>query len=133
MTKEEAMLRRAAVLAAGLALTACGGIAGGGAASAATPTLHVEPGSTWLAEPRPGGCELEIFSANRTFASEFGGAGGGWSGGGATIAMTWTRRTKGLVFDGTYTESVHGNPEYKGKFSIEGFVFKGELIKGTRC
>ena len=128
------MVRRLAVFAVGLAMSAGISLGWDGATSAATPELHIEPGSTWLAEPRPGGCELEIFSSNGTFVSEFGGAAGTWSGGGATIHMNWTRRIKGLSFHGSFTLSVRGgHPEYEGKFSYEGYVFKGRLIHGTRC
>ncbi len=127
------MFRRVAVTTAGLAILASLGLTGAGTASAAIPALNIKPGSTWLAEPKPGGCELEIFSASGTFASESKDA-GKWSGGGATISMKWTRgANKGLAFDGTFAQTVHGDPEYQGRFSIEGYVFKGELVKGTRC
>jgi hypothetical protein len=132
MTKGEMVLRGTAAIAAGLVMTASVGVGGLSAASASAPALHVEPGSNWRAEPISGGCELEIFSANGTFASEDG-AGGKWSGGGETISMIWTRRTKGLVFVGTITQNVHGTPEYRGRFSYDGFVFRGQLIDGSRC
>ncbi len=126
------MLRRIAILAAGLTMTASGGLIGVGAASAVSPALHIEPGSGWRAEPISGGCELDVFSPWGTFSSEDGG-GGTWSGGGETVRMKWTRGTKGLTFEGTFTPSAHGYLDYEGKFSIYGYVFKGQLAKGTRC
>jgi hypothetical protein len=127
------MVRWLALLAVGVVVSAGVVPAACSPATAATPALHVEPGSTWKAEPYIGGCELEIFSANGTFASQFDGAAGRWSGGGETIRMSWTRRTKGLTFGGTFNPSVHGHPAYLGRFRIEGYVFEGRLIKGTRC
>jgi hypothetical protein len=138
MTKEEAVLeiavlRRVAALAGGLAVAASGVIAGAGTASAAVPAVHLVPGSSWRAELRSGGCEDEIFAPNGTFVNEFDGAAGRWSGGGATVHMDWTRRTRGLTFDGSYTLNVRGTPEYVGKFTFDGYVLKGQLVKGTRC
>ncbi len=127
------MLRRVGVVAAGLAMMASVGSLGASAASAASSAVHVEPGSTWRALIYDGGCEAETFWANGTFVSR-GIDAGRWSGGGKTISMKWTRGVRGLTFfGGDYTYTKHGDPEYRGKFSIEGYVFKGELAKGSRC
>jgi hypothetical protein len=56
--KEDAeVLRRAAVVAAGLAMATSLGLAGAGTASAAAPALKIKPGATWTIEINRGGCE----------------------------------------------------------------------------
>lgn len=119
------MLRRAVVTAAGLAMTASVGLTGAGAASAASPALHVTAGSKWTAELNGAGvslCEVDTFAANHTFKSDRYNDKGTWSGGGATITMKWTGGSdSGLKFKGTYASSPK---EYVG-------VPTGQLVKGT--
>ena len=124
------MLRRAAVLAAGLAMTAGVGLAGGGAASAASPVLHVKPGSNWTAEVNGGGgCEVETFAANHTFHGGLYGDKGPWSGGGNRITMTWTAGyVTGLTFTGTFTKTP--TKEYVGNFGGIAAA-TGQLVKGV--
>lgn len=85
------MLRRVAVLAAGIAMTASVGLAGVSTASAASPAPHIKNGSQWTAEVNGGGgCEVNTFAANHTFHGGLYGDKGLWCGGGNKITMTWT-------------------------------------------
>ncbi len=133
------MLRRAAVTVAGLAMATSFGLAGAGAASAAAPALKVKPGSHWTLEYHgvegTGGCEVDTMASNGTFTSDLFGDSGTWSGGGATITVTWTAgQDNTLVFTGTFTKTPRR--EYKGSFNtgfsavfVEGVVhsFKGQI------
>jgi hypothetical protein len=126
------MVRRAAAIAGGLVLTASVGLAGAGVASAAVPVLKVQPGSHWTFEDHgiehTGGCEIDTFSSNGTFASDLFGDSGNWSGGGPTITMTWTAgEDNALVFTGTFTKTSTVK-EYKGSLSTGDL---GVLIKGV--
>jgi hypothetical protein len=130
--EEEDMLRRVAVLAAGLATTASVGLAGAGAASAASPALHIVAGSRWTVEVTQGnGCEVAHFEANHTFWVHPVGNGdvGTWSGGGKSITLTWTSGPDtGTIFEGTF----HTTPieQYVGTYSFTGGSSPGELVKG---
>jgi hypothetical protein len=111
------MLRRVAVVVAGLAMTASIGLAGVCSASAASPALHIKPDSMWTLEVKNGGCEEDIFQSNRTFSSDVGGDAGTWSGCGATIAMNWTSGSDaGQKFSGTFVlHRVAGQVQGTGK------------------
>jgi hypothetical protein len=124
------MVRRAAVLAAGLAMTASVGLAGGGAASAVTPVPHIKPGSTWTAEVNGGGgCEVETFAANHTFHGGLYGDKGQWSGGGNEITLTWTGGyVAGLTFTGAFSKTP--TKEYVGNFGGRAAA-TGQLVKGA--
>jgi hypothetical protein len=135
MTKEATMLRRAAVLAAGLAMTACAGLAGAAPASAVSPALKIKPGSQWHDASASTSCdEVITFAANNTFTADKAGDAGTWSGGGTTLTMRWTAGgSTGVVFKGTFTTTP--DVEYLGKFSLGGTHESGELVKGpgTGC
>ena len=123
------MIRQAAVCAAGLAMTASVGLAGVGAASAASPALMVKAGSQWTAEVKGASCEIVTFAANGTFSGDMSNDSGTWSGGGKTINLKWTRgHADGLTFNGTFTKTP--TKEYKGGFG--GLVVgPGQLVKGA--
>ena len=125
------MFRRIAVLAVGLAMTAGAGLAGAGAASAASPALHIKADAKWTEETVRGGCEIDTFAANGTFTGDVDpGDTGTWSGGGTTITMHWTGDSNpGLSFSGTFTTTPV--KEYKGTLRYEGAVFSGKLVKGA--
>jgi hypothetical protein len=97
------MLRRAGVIAAGLAMATSFGLAGAGAASAVEPALHIHNGATWTIEVSVGSCQHDVFTSNGHFTSpdtQFGGDRGRWTGGGPTITMEWTAgNDAGLTFD----------------------------------
>ncbi len=109
------MLRRAAVIAAGLAMSASFGLAGNGMASAASPALNIKAHSIWTVVVKGGGCELIQFTdAGHTFVSDLGGDAGTWTGGNATLGLKWTAGgDTGLKFSGNFVASPE---QYKGKF-----------------
>jgi hypothetical protein len=134
------MFRKAAVITAGLAMAAGIGLAGVGAASAATPS--VVPGATsavkaavvhttgnWTFEVTGGGCEVITFSSDGTWVATFGEYGddaGIWAGGGTSISMYWNAGADtGLLFSGTYAA-----PKYKGSLGGIAFGDKGKLVPG---
>ena len=126
------MLRRTAVIVAGLAMATSFGLAGAGAASAAAPALKVKPGSHWTLEDHgiegTGGCEVDTMASNGTFTSDLFGDSGTWSGGGSTITVTWTAGSdNGVVFTGTFVRTPT-TKEYKGSFNTGDL---GLLIKGV--
>jgi hypothetical protein len=108
------MLRRAAVLAAGLAMTACLGLAGVGATSATTPRA-ISNGSKWTIEANGESCEIETFeTTNHTFQGDRPSDHGKWSVPAPTkVRMKWTggEGLSGLTFHGTFDSSLQ---EYKG-------------------
>ena len=127
------MLRRVAVLAAGLALTASVGLAGAGAASAATPALHIKPGFPWTIKVKGGWCEVENMAGDHTFFSESFGDTGGWQYGGPKVKMIWMSGVHtGWKFHGTWNVA---SKAYIGSFGGTGAGFTGRLIEGTapRC
>ncbi len=125
------MLRRAAVVAAGLAMATSFGLAGAGMASAAAPALKIKPNATWTIEPTSGGgCHQEKFNTTtHKFKADFGSDKGTWSGGGSTINMTWTfGEDAGKTFSGTFV--VGSSPkEYSGVFGDGTPV---NLVKGPQ-
>lgn len=82
------MLRRAAAIAAGIAMTASVGLAGACAASAASPALHIANGSKWTIEPNNAACGIETFTPTHKFTSDLFHDEGTWSGGGSKMFMT---------------------------------------------
>ncbi len=60
--KGEFMLRRAAVIAASLAVATSFGLAGAGVASAAAPALKIKNGAIWTIEVNGGGCQQDKFN-----------------------------------------------------------------------
>ncbi len=123
------MLRRAAGIAAGLALVGSLGLAGAGATSAATPALKIHSGSLWTQVVSGAGCEVLTFHSNFTFVTtEFGGDAGKWKGGGATIKMKWTAgNDRGLTFQGSFTKTPV--KEYSG--IVNDGNAAGQLVKGA--
>jgi hypothetical protein len=126
------MWRRAAVVAAVLAMGASVGLAGAGVASAVTPALHVTGGSIWTTEITGAGCQLDLFKSNGHFHSpeiEFNGDAGTWSGGGSTIKMVWTKgEDTGLTFKGTYVKAYQ---EYTGNYTNGSQAYTGYLVAGA--
>ncbi len=126
------MLRRVAVLAAGLAMTAGVGLAGAGAASAASPALKIKTDSQWTIRINfgngAGACQVDTFAVNDNFTADNGDH-GKWSGGGHTVSMTWIKGNEDLTFSGTYTATP--KPEYIGKFGGIDAGDKGRLIEGA--
>jgi hypothetical protein len=120
------MLRRAAVIAAGLAMTASAALAGAGTASAAAPA-GIKDGSMWTIEINHGGCGIATFHAGIHIFTSDNGDFGNWSVPAPNkVKMTWTGGPIGLVFKGTYTTTP--NKEYLGKFNNIGGG--GQLVKG---
>ncbi len=125
------MIRKTAVLAAGLVLTASVGLVGVGSASGVSPALHIKPGAKWTVEPEEG-CETVKFLANYTFTTrnDFGDA-GTWSGGGDTIKMRWTQGlSQGRSFIGA---SFANRPvrEYVGTLGNKTERGPAWLVKGA--
>lgn len=125
------MLHRAAVIAAGLAMTASVGLAGTGAASAASAGQHIKPGAKWTMEidVNSFGCEVETFHANGTFTADKLGDSGTWNGGGRTIGMLWKAGADTFGnFNATFTRTPVS--EYSGPFggTLGG---RGQLVKGV--
>ena len=128
------MLRRAALIATGLTMAASFGLSGAGIASSTAPALKIKPGSQWTVEG-PGGadpdsCEIVTFHSNFTFHSDNFADAGSWSGGAATIKMSWkTGASDGLTFKGRYTTTP--TMEYKGKFGGIVSPQMAQLIEGA--
>ena len=126
------MFQRAVVTVAGLAMAASVGLAGVGAASAASPAvLHIQAGSQWHDADASTSCgEVITFAANGTFTADQLGDSGTWSGGGTTLTMRWTAGgSAGASFNGTFTKTpVH---EYLGKFGVNGAHLRGKIVKGA--
>jgi hypothetical protein len=119
------IMRRAALIAAGLVMAAGVGVAGAGTASATELKIHND--AVWTMRTSDGGCELEQFASNGTFTSggHNDGDAGKWSGGEGTIKMTWTTGdAAGLKFKGTYAAKA-----YSGSLNQPGGT--GELLKGA--
>jgi hypothetical protein len=132
MAKEATVLRRAGVLAAGLAIAASVGPAGAGAASAATPSNHIASGAIWsfVVKGERSFCEQDTFSSSGTFTADKYRDSGIWSGGGGTIAMKWkTGESSPSTFTGTFTKTPV--KEYKGTALFMGLTFSAKLVKGA--
>jgi hypothetical protein len=131
MKRRGKKVRRTAILATGIVMATSFGLAGAGAASAASPALHIKNGSEWNVEPFGEGCEIATFSSNGTFITTDTGN-GTWSGGAASVSMKWTSGVdSGLRFKGMYVSS---SKEYSGK--IKGPTGGGAmalLVKESSC
>jgi hypothetical protein len=127
------ILRRVALIAAGLAMATGVGLAGVTTASAATPHAkqNITPGN-WTLFVTGAGCEVDSFTSSGTFSTtEFGGDAGNWAGGGSAIALAWTAGSDtGLLFSGTYIKSSNS---FRGKFGGFGFGLSGKLVQGARA
>jgi hypothetical protein len=137
------MLRRAAVIAAGLAMATSFGLSGAGVASAAAPALKIKQQAIWTVEVTEGKlvCELVSFdTSDNTFITDHAGDAGTWSGGASTIGIAWTAGPDiGLTFSG-HLVSTAKPAEYKGVVSLDGESVKAKLKKdalpsyrGSRC
>ncbi len=123
------MFRRAAVIAAGLAMATSFGLAGAGVASATTPTVHIKPSATWTLEENGAGCEQDTFNTTtHTFSSDHN-SGGGWQFGGSSIFMLWNAGP-GYNFGGTFV-STTTPVEFKGSFNGGPTFLKAKLVKGA--
>ncbi len=128
------MLRRAAVITAGLAMATSFGLASATIASAAVPTLKIKPNATWTFEVTGAGCEQETFNTvTHHFISDLAGDKGTWSGGGGTtVSMSWTAGgDAGVNFFGRFVSTTKP-VEYKGPISAGGATQgHAKLVKGA--
>ena len=123
-------LRRAAAIAAGLAMATSFGLAGAGMASAAAPALKIKPGATWTFESSARGCEHDVFHSSGVFVADNGGS-GTWTGGGSTISMDWEAGNNiGMTFSGHFV-STTTPVEYSGPLGGIGAGYNGKLVKGA--
>jgi hypothetical protein len=139
------ILRRAALMAAGLAMAGSVGLVGASAASAGTNTGLVGTSAASGAAPRAGlsgtytvevtgaGCEV-ISASNGSFTADLAGdagisaGGGNASVGGASVALYWTAGgDTGVLFSGAKVSST----TWKGNFGGIGAGLKGKLVKGA--
>jgi hypothetical protein len=130
MEEEEAVIRQAVVTVAGLAVGASVGFVGAGVSSAASPDLHVKPNSIWtfIVKAVPGCEEDQLDVATHTFTADGFADSGIWSGGGTSIAMTWTTGANdGLIFSGHFARTATA-VEYRG--SVNDANLKAKLVKG---
>jgi hypothetical protein len=130
------MLRRAAVIGAGLTMGMSFGLAGAGMASAAVPALKIQNGAIWTLEVNGGGCQQDKFNATthhfKAVNPLFGGDKGTWTGGGSgNTLMTWTQGSDaGGHFGGGF--QVGSSPkEYEGTFVNGDFIATAWLVKGA--
>ena len=126
------MSRWMTVIAAGLAMTACLGLVGLDAASAASPALHIKQGAVWsvVVNGERSFCEQLTFSSWGTFAADRYNDSGTWTGGGKTITVNWTAGSSSpSTFTGTFRTTPVG--EYKGVASFMGYTFSVKLIEGA--
>jgi hypothetical protein len=129
------MLRRAAVIAAGLAMATSFGLSSVGKGSASVPALKIKPFATWTVEFKQGklgSCELVSFNTFvNTFVADHDGEAGTWSSGRSTISMTWTvGPDAGLTFAGHFV-STTTPVEFRGAASNVGYSVKTMLVKGV--
>jgi hypothetical protein len=131
---EAHMLRRAAVITAGLAMAASFGLAGAGVASAAAPALKIKPNAIWTFEIKGNSCDQEKFdTATHTFFSPHHGDAGTWQfGDGSAILMIWTspQSLSGHNFGGRFV-STTTPVEYKGSFNGDPIALRAKLVKGA--
>ena len=124
-------MRRAVMVATGIAMATSFGLTGAAMASAAAPALKIHNGAIWTLEGNQGvGCEQEVFASNGTFsAATKHGAGdaGTWTGGQSTISMSWTAGPN--AGDRTYAgEFRSARGYYKGTLFADAQVVKGKLL-----
>lgn len=120
-------MRRTALIAAGLALTAGIGFAGVGVTSAASPAL--KSGSQWTLEENGSGCAVVTFASPDTWTDDHGDS-GTWS------VSTSTNGKKNIIMysgDGTFGGQLTKTPikEYAGYFEIDDMIYTGQLVKGV--
>jgi hypothetical protein len=130
MNKRGMKVRRAAMVASGVAVAATFGLTGAGMASAAAPALKIKPNATWTIEVTGAACEVDTFNTTtHHFTSDLFGDKGTWSGGGSTISMAWTKgEDAGGTFSGAFTKPPK---EYAGSFGGLLAGETGELVKGA--
>jgi hypothetical protein len=138
------ILRRASLMAAGLAMAGSVGLLGASAASAATNTglsgasaasaaTNAGLSGTYTVEVTGGSCEVISAGGGSFTADNFGDsgitAGGGKAKvGGKSVALSWTAGgDTGLLFSGAKVSST----AWKGSFTLAGSFFKGQLVKGA--
>jgi hypothetical protein len=122
--------RGAVLVAGGIATVLSLGLGADGAATAATPDLHIKNASKWVVQGKNVGCEVVIFSSSGSFVESGGSATGVWSGGGENLVMKWTARgATGLVYRGTWRSSAK---KYAGKFSGNA-KGRGDVTPGSVC
>jgi hypothetical protein len=138
------ILRRAALMAAGLAMAGSVGLVGATAASAGTNTGLVGTSAasagtnasllgTYTVEVTGGSCEVISAASGSFTADNFGDSGitaGGGNAkvGGNSVALSWTAGgDTGLLFSGAKVSST----TWKGSFNFGGTFFKGKLVKGA--
>ncbi len=130
MIKRALRARQVALTVAGVAAVTGVGLGAVGAATAATPALHIKNSSEWTVEGNKVGCEVVTFSSGGSFVVSGGSVSGVWNGGGAHLVMKWTARgSSGLVFKGTYHSA---SKAYGGTFSGSA-KGKGEVVPGSGC
>ena len=124
------MVRRVAVLAAGLAMTAGVGLAGVGAASAAaTPKLHLTATPWTFKVDHSTFCEVLNFNLQNLMFSSPNGDHGNWAGGGSTLALAWTGGPdSGLLFSGSFVSS---SMSYKGSLNDLSQSDKAKVVQGS--
>ena len=109
-------MRRAALVASGIAMATSLGLTGAGAASASAPASEIHIGATWTFEPNGHGCEEDVFHAGHTFTTDEAHVRSTlWSTSGPKIELFWKiGKTTEVEFDGHQVSSA--NPaEYRGK------------------
>jgi hypothetical protein len=126
--------RRVTLVAAGLITAASLGLTGlsPAAASGAVSRLRIMPGSQWTIEVNSSisDCEIDTFHANGTFKGDKGTDVGIWSGGRATLTMTWTAGNEaGLSFSGIFTKTP--SKEYSGVIIENGSSTASVVVKGA--
>ncbi len=126
------MFRRAAVIAAGLAMATSFGLAGAGTASAAAPSNHIKPNVIWTLEIYHGGCEQDLFdTSTHTFIADHDNAAGTWQYGGSAILMIWTQGgNAGHNFGGRFV-STATPVRFKGSWNGGTVAEKAKLVKGA--
>ena len=121
------MMRRAAAIAAGLAMATTFGLAGAGMASAASPGLKIKPNAIWTLEVKNGPCDEVQFNGPTTFVGVHTSEVGTWSGGGSKISMVWPGD---VTFHGHFVSTTKP-VEYKGSLSVGAATVKAKVVKGA--
>ncbi len=106
------------------------GLAGVGAASAASPTPHIKCcGYPWTIKVKGGWCEVDTMSGDHAFFADSYGDSGGWQYGTSIVKMDWFAGVHtGWKFHGTWSRA---SKAYIGSFGGTGNGFTGKLVKGV--
>ena len=133
MKKRRMMVRRAAMVASGIALTASVGLAGAGVASAAASTQqHIKDGSEWTVEPHGASlCDVATFHSDGTFTGSFGDSGlwSTFSSGNELVMIFAPSDGLTLKFNGEY---IQASKEYSGTLKMTGQRKNaGVVVKGA--